>query len=297
MRRQLALVAVPLFALTVHTPLAAADAIAFVSEARGEAVITHIDDTAERAVVGSQLFPGDKLKVARGETVLVYLSGQTEKIGPGPVHVVSAEASAASPLIARLSTTLQEMSATTDNADAPTVHGMARDLGIAGASPADTKLLNGDFAFTWDALKGIDEYIVSVTPTGVGGQEHVTIARGATVQASLFSLVAGKRYTWTVKGKDALIGGSSRSMWFEIASPAELESIGKGVKAIEASSDGPTAALLTATLYYDRGYFRAAQLTLQSIAQSPGMKLAAKRLLRSVEARMQPPPPSPQKPD
>ena len=293
----LTLLAVPVIVLWVHAPLAAAEVIAFVSEAAGEAVITHVDDTAERAVVGSQLFAGDKLKVARGVTVLVYLSGQTEKIGPGPVHVVSAAESAASPLIARLSTALKEMSATSDQADAPTVHGMARDLGITGAAPADTKLLTGDFAFTWEALAGIDEYIITVSPAGGGARTQSATVRGTTLQASRLSLVAGQRYTWTVTGKGALVGGSSRSMWLEIASAGELDSIGKSLKHIASNSDGPTAALLTATLYYDHGFFRAAQRALESMAQTPGMKLAARRLLRSVEARMQPPPPVPQKPD
>lgn len=296
-RHWVTLSALPITLLCLCAPLTAENAIAFVSEAQGESIITRVDDTALRAVVGSQLFLGDKLKVARGQTVLVYLSGRSVKIGPGPVHVMSAEATAASPLIARLSTALEEIAATTDDKEAPTVHGMARDIGIAGAVPADTKLLSGDFTFTWEALEGVEEYIVALSPAGSESVTQSESVHGTTLEANRLSLMAGVRYTWTVKGKDSVMGGSSRAMWFEIALPGDIEKVKKSVRYIESRYENPTSALLKATLYYDNGFYGAAERTLQTFAQAPGMKAIARRLLQSLGARVQPQPPTPQKND
>ena len=260
------------------------EAVAFVTETSVSGVVSRVDGTSEEVQLGSQLAPGDEVSVTEGQVVLIYLSGGTVMVEPGSSHTVTVGEESESPLIARLSSTLSEIASPLDEEGAPTVQGMARGLAISGTSPANSLVASADFAFTWNALEGVSEYVVELSGvTGSSKQSKVVSATGS--QATAFSIVPGERYTWTVRESVMMMPRSSNPVWFEVADSAAARSVSEKIETIELAYTGHTRDLLQAVAYYDAGYYYDAERLLQVLMEAGSVKAQVQPLLFRIYAK------------
>ncbi|MFH1570087.1 MAG: hypothetical protein ABIL09_18995, partial [Gemmatimonadota bacterium] len=260
-------------------------AAAFISEVSGEVVVSRASGTSERALVGQQLAAGDSVKVARGQATVIYLSGRAAKVGPGTPLVVAGQSGQSSPLLARISATLGEMSSPTDNAGGPSVHGMARDLGIAGARPMNSLLLDGSFRLRWEPGETAGDYVVTIGEAGSNGRRTVT-TRATMVSARDLGLTPGKRYVWSVQTADGILTRTSGEGWIEIAPDSLVRALKEDLAAVGTDFPFGARTVMQAALCHERGFDYEAESLLEQAAALDGMAYPTRALLNSVRATM-----------
>ena len=261
----------------------AEDALAFVTEAKGQAVVVRAKGAQEAAAVGGQLFAGDEVKVSEGKVVIVYLSGRSVEVAAGAPHKVQAETGGGSGQMKRLMDTLGEMVGAADETDRPVVHGMARNLPLTGASPANTRMSSTDFVFSWDALEGAEAYDFTLA-SSEGEALATRRLEGASLPAGSLGLEPGKRYVWSVMA-DFLIPHSTADNWVQVASREEKAQLDASIREVEKAYSGTTQFLLKAATFYKGGYYSEAQAILVSLKGREDVS-SAQKMLKLIQSKM-----------
>ena len=261
----------------------AAEPIAFITEVAGQATIARAGGGKDAAEIGGQLFDGDEVTVGKGTLVMIYLSGRSVDVGAGSSLKVQKEGGESDTSLGRLMGTLGEMVGSTEEADRPVVHGMARNLPLTGAAPANTKISGTDFSFSWDALEGAEAYVFTLE------SEDGEVLATKTLQDSALSagdldLSPGKSYKWTVEAQ-FIIPHSTGANWLAIATEDEAEALGKSFREIEEAYTGTTESLLKAATYYKEGYYFEANQMLLALKGKEDLA-SVNRMLRLIQARM-----------
>ncbi len=264
----------------------AEDALAFVTDVKGEATLKRADGTKEPATIGSQLFNGDEIEVTKDAAVLIYLSGRSLEVKAGESHKVQKEGTGeSSALMGRLMGTLSEMAGPQSEADRPVVHGMARNIGVTGALPTNTKVSRSDFNFTWDALEEVEVYVFTLeSHDGKVLASHTV--KGTEFSSKSLNLQPGVRYLWSLKEADSLMPRSSEKSWVDIASKKDAEGLGKSLKEIEKNYSGKTQLLLKATAYYEEECYYEAERTLLELKGKEDLTPTIQEMLMSLYAKM-----------
>lgn len=274
-------------ALQIPTQAWGKEALAFVTEVNGEAQIARGSGAGEKAAVGSQLFDGDAVEVSDGNAVLIYLSGRSVEVGTGSRHAVQGGAAESSELMGRVMNTIAEIAGPQSEADRPVVHGMARDLaGLHGALPANTRILDPDFTFSWDALEDVEEYEIALEDTA-GNVVATRTVTSTSIRARQLPLQSGKRFVWYVQETGSFLPRSSGRSWFEIAGKTESEKIGETLTDIDKLAAGESKATLKAISLYKEGYYYESERMLKDAeAKRPLTELESK-LLNLVYVKME----------
>ena len=257
----------------------AEDALAFVTEVSGQADVARSNGGSEAAAVGSQLFDGDAVDVSDGAAVLIYLSGRSVQVEAGSRHVVQGGTAESSELMGRVMNTIAEIAGPQSEADRPVVHGMARDLaGLQGALPANTRISDPDFSFSWDALEDVEEYEITLEDTA-GNVVATKAVMGTSMRARQLPLQAGKRLVWYVQESGSFLPRSSGRSWFEIAGKEESAALGKALADIDKVATGDARATLKAINLYNEGFYYESERMLKGAeAKRPLSELESKLL-------------------
>jgi len=284
--RWFGVVAGGLIALLFLSDLRAEDALAFVTEVEGAAVVDRADGTSDAAAVGSQLFDGDEIRTTKGKTVLIYLSGRSVEVKPGAPHKVQEGTDKPSVLVERLMNTLDEMVASQKELDRPLVQAMARSLpGLTGALPANTRISRNDFDFTWDALEEAEEYLFTLKSEDGQVLARRTV-KGTRLSGRSLNLLAGARYCWNVEEADAFLPTRSDTACVHIAVKEEVNELSESLGEIEKNYRGATRSLLKATTYYREGYYYEAERALLELEGRGELSPTMEKMLTLLYAKM-----------
>jgi hypothetical protein len=282
MRRTLNLGLVAILGLC--SSVTAAEVIAFVAEVSGAGQVVRAAGAKEPLEVGAQLFEGDKVKVKDGRTNLVFLSGRSVKVKAGDSYAVKGATSQNSALVSRIAETLGEIAGPQSELDRPAVHGMAREMGgLHGALPANTRLLEGLFAFSWDPLPDLKQYEFTLE-TSAGGENLNRKVHGTEVAAHL---QAGKRYHWSVSEEGDFVPRTSGRMWVEVVTDEEAEAMQQALDQLEKEYAGRTLELMRLAALFREGYYFEVARLLGPRAKDEELDPVEKRLLAAAFAKME----------
>ena len=281
-RSPLMLVAtVALFALAAPV---AAEVVAFVAEVSGQGKVKRSAGGQEKLAMGQQLFAGDKVDLKEGQASLVFLSGRSVAVEAGTPYAVRGAEAQNSALVSRIAETLGEIAGPQSELDRPAVHGMARDMGgLHGALPANTRLLEGLFAFSWDPLPDLDEYVFILETSADGGR----IQRKVRGREVVVHLQAGKRYHWSVSEEGDFVPRTSGRMWVEVATEAEAEAMRRVLEQLEDEYAGRTLELMRLAALFREGYYFEVVSALEPRARSGKLEKVEKRLFGASFAKME----------
>ena len=265
-------------AMAVYAPVYGAEALAFVTEIKGEAHIARGDGKEEAADIGDQLYVGDSLKADKGNAVLIYLSGRSVDVTAGQTHAVQGEQAESSKLLGRVMNTLVEIAGPLDENKRPVVHGMARNLtGVTGALPANTRISKMDFLFSWDAREAVTAYDFTLE-TAEGEVLATKTVQGTQLSAADLGLEPGKRYMWEVVETESFVPHGSGKSWVEIATKEHTAQLNETFSLIEKNYSGDTATLFKATNYFREGFLFETERSI--------IALKEKRPLSSIENKL-----------
>ena len=272
-------------ALLWGVPAQGQKALAFIAEVGGKATVKPSKGKEAVANTGLQLNSGDVVTAKGGGLSIVYLSGRQVKLKSGESHTVKRGKEKSSDLMNRVLATLDEIAGT----EQPTVHGMARALGITGALPARTRLSHGGFFFDWDPIDGAEKYEFTLRSEDGEVVVQKTVTETQLAAGPLY-LEPGKRYKWHVSEVASFMARSSlkedEEDWIEIAPPGEVKDLHKTIRKIESKYEGKTENLLKATTFYREGFFYEAEQTLVSWQQQSTLSKVERRMLMLSYAKM-----------
>ena len=284
LRRSLTILSGVLLCAILFSDTQAEDALAFVTEVKGDVSIIRKDGKTDMAAVGSQLFAGDQAKVKKGKAVLIYLSGRTVEIEAGKAHKVEKEKAGGGTRMERLMGTLDEMIGAQEETDRPVVHGMARNLPLTGATPLNTRISHTGFTFSWDALEGAESYTFTLESTD--GKELATKSlQDTTLATEELGLEPGQTYVWSVVA-EFIIPHSTGKNQVEIAPTEESEALSKALKEVDEGYTGTTRSLLKAATCYKAGFLYEAQNYLMEVKGKEDVA-SVNKMLQSLQGKMQ----------
>ena len=161
---------------------------------------------------------------------------------------------------------------------------MARGFAISKVSPANSLIASSSFTFKWEELKGAKEYVVELSGTdGSAKQSKVVSTPG--LESSVFTILAGKRFTWSVRENVSVMPRSSSRVWFEVADSTQVRAVSEKIRAIESLFDGDASILLKAAAYYGDGYYHAAEQQLLSRTETADEREQVLPLLHRIYAK------------
>jgi len=265
---------------------AAEEALAFITDVKGEGQVVRAGGKSEAVVMGSQLFVQDMVQVDKGRIVLIYLSGRSVEVEAGKTHKVEKGQGKSSPLMGRIASTLGEIAGPQSEIEKPVVHGMARETaGLNGALPANTRLNRQDFVFSWDPLEGVEEYVFTLeTPSGeVLAQRTV---KSTQLAARGLAMEPGRRYVWSVKEAASFLPRSSAQAWVEIAPDQEAMALHETLREVEKDYSGTTPELLKAAILYREGFYYDVERLLVELQRQHPLSEVERRMLMLAYARM-----------
>lgn len=275
------LAAVALFA--VAEPVKA-DVVAFLAEVSGKGQVKRAAGGQEKLSMGQQLYAGDTVNLKEGRASLVFLSGRSVAVEAGSPYAVRGAVAQKSPLVSRIAETLGEIAGPQSELDRPAVHGMARDMGgLHGALPANTRLLDGLFAFSWDPLPDLQEYVFTLETSADGGRLQRKV-RGREVVAHL---QAGKRYHWSVAEEEDFVPRTSGRMWVEVATEAEAQAMRRVLEQLESEYAGRTLELMRLAALFREGYYFEVVSALEPRARAGKLEKVENRLFGASFAKME----------
>lgn len=221
-------------------------ATAFISVIRGAARVLPAQGQPRDARVGASLSTGDRVVAVSGRLSVVFLSGRVMDVGAPDTLTIGTPPKEPAPLLARLATTLDEMSGGSDAG--PTVHGMARTFGIV-ARPGDTYMTSLDFHLAWSPVEDVSRYTVRV----VAGRDTIErTVQDTLLQWSQLGLAAGKRYSWRVSAEDVVLPVRSPDQWLELADEARLRDLADALAKLDSLFSGMALPVaLQAAAYAD----------------------------------------------
>ncbi len=265
----------------------AQDVQAFVTEVSGQVQVARADGEVEHAAVGGQLFDGDTVDVGEGTAVLIYLSGRSVEVAADSRHTVEGGTAQSSQLMGRVMNTIAEIAGPQSDADQPVVHGMARDLAeLSGALPANTRIWNPDFSFSWDALEGVEEYEITLEDTA-GNVQAIIAVKGTSMQARKLPMQSGKRFVWLVQETGSFLPRSSGRSWFEIAGEEESDRIGKALAEIDTVAVGDTKSTLKAISLYNDGLYYESERLLKETESKRALSPLEGKLIKLAYIKME----------
>lgn len=273
----------------LHVPqqIDAKDALAFVTEATGQVQVVRANGATEDASVGNQLFDEDAINVSNGSAVLIYLSGRSVTVEAGSRYAIQSGAAHSSQLLGRVMNTIAEIAGPQSEADRPVVHGMARGLsGLPGALPANSRIWDPDFSFSWDALQDVAEYEITLEDTA-GNVLATQTVTGTSIQARKLPLQCGKRFVWFVQETDSFLPRSSGRSWVEIAGKDDADRIGKTLTEIDKLAAGDTKSTLKAICLYKDGLYYESERMLKEAEASRPLSSLENQLLNLVYIKME----------